>query len=124
MQLHQALHIEIDTSITSAQLIRIFKRVQAEHGLPKVLRTDNGPEFLGEVFANWTKAVGMAIQYVQPGKPIQNAYVERFNCTLPQRVSRLVRATLLFSKKLTNHIGAIRNFICHYNLVQAAALHG
>ena len=41
--------------------------------------------------------------------------VERFNCTLRQRVSRLVRLSLLFSKKLANHIGAIKYFICHYN---------
>ena len=50
-------------------------------------------------------------------------HVERFNCTLRQRVSRLVRATLSFSKKLANHIGAIKYFICHYNLTRAAALH-
>ncbi|MDG3493711.1 MULTISPECIES: IS1 family transposase, partial [Pseudanabaena] len=41
--------------------------------------------------------------------------IERFNCTLRQRVSRLVRKTLSFSKKLENHIGAIWNFIHHYN---------
>lgn len=41
--------------------------------------------------------------------------IERFNCTLRQRVSRLVRQTLSFSKKLENHIGAIKYFICHYN---------
>jgi insertion element IS1 protein InsB len=41
--------------------------------------------------------------------------IERFNCTLRQRVSRLVRKTLSFSKKLANHIGAIKYFICHYN---------
>jgi insertion element IS1 protein InsB len=41
--------------------------------------------------------------------------VERFNCTLRQRVSRLVRLSLSFSKKLANHIGAIKYFICHYN---------
>jgi insertion element IS1 protein InsB len=51
-------------------------------------------------------------------------YIERFNCTLRQRVSRLVHATLSFSKKLTNHIGAIHYFICHYNLTKVAALHG
>ena len=77
----QALHIEIDTSITSMRLVRIFKRLQAEHGLPQVLRTDNGPEFLGEAFTNWAKKAGMAIQYIQPGKPNQNAYIERFNRT-------------------------------------------
>jgi insertion element IS1 protein InsB len=49
-------------------------------------------------------------------------HVERFNCTWRQRVSRLVRATLSFSKKLSNHIGAIRYFICDYNLTKCAAL--
>ena len=42
--------------------------------------------------------------------------IERFNCTLRQRVSRLVRSALSFSKSLTNHLGAIKYFICHYNL--------
>src|SRR4029450_596145 len=49
-------------------------------------------------------------------------HIERFNNTLRQRVSRLVRETLSFSKKLTNHIGAIKYFICHYNLTKVAAL--
>jgi insertion element IS1 protein InsB len=47
-------------------------------------------------------------------------HIERFNNTLRQRVSRLVRETLSFSKKLVNHIGAIKYFICHYNLTKAA----
>ena len=51
-------------------------------------------------------------------------HVERFNCTLRQRVPRLVRATLSFSKKLANHIGAIKYFICDYNLTRCAALPG
>jgi insertion element IS1 protein InsB len=51
-------------------------------------------------------------------------HVERFTCTLRQRVSRLVRATLSFSKKLANHIGAIKYFICDYNLTRCAALPG
>ena len=49
-------------------------------------------------------------------------HVERLNNTLRPRVSRLVRATLSFSKKLANHIGAIKYFICHYNLTKATAL--
>ena len=49
-------------------------------------------------------------------------HVERFNCTLRQRVSRLVRSTLSFSKNLTNHIGAIKYFICHYNFTKCTAL--
>jgi len=51
-------------------------------------------------------------------------HVERFNCTLRQRVSRLVRATLSFSKNLANHIGAIKYFICDYNLTRHTALPG
>jgi insertion element IS1 protein InsB len=51
-------------------------------------------------------------------------HIERFNNTLRQRVSRLVREALSFSKKLANHIGAIKLFICHYNLTKAPALHG
>jgi insertion element IS1 protein InsB len=49
-------------------------------------------------------------------------HIERFNNTLRQRLSRLVRATLSFSKKVENHIGAIQFFICHYNLEKAGAL--
>ena len=48
-------------------------------------------------------------------------HLERLNNTLRQRVSRLVREVLSFSKKLANHIGAIKLFICHYNLTRAAA---
>ena len=77
----EVIHIEVDTSITSARLVRIFEQLRDQHGLPQVLRTDNGPEFLGEVFTAWAKDAGMAIQYIQPGKPNQNAYIERFNRT-------------------------------------------
>jgi putative transposase len=77
----EAIHIEIDTSITSTRLVRVFEGLRREKGLPQVLRTDNGPEFLGETFTNWARHAGMAIQYIQPGKPNQNAYIERFNRT-------------------------------------------
>lgn len=77
----EALHIEVDTSITSTRLVRVFERLRDQHGLPRVLRTDNSPEFLGERFTAWAKDAGMAIQYIQPGEPNQNAYVERFNRT-------------------------------------------
>ena len=49
-------------------------------------------------------------------------HVERFNCTLRQRVSRLVRKALSFSKKLKNHILSIKYFICHYNITKSKAL--
>ena len=75
----EALAIEIDTSLPSARLVRVFEQLKAERGLPDVLRTDNGPEFLGEVFTEWCKKNGVVIDYIEPGKPNQNAYIERFN---------------------------------------------
>jgi putative transposase len=62
-------------------MIHIFLRLQAERGLQQAPRTDNGPELLGEAFASGAKHNGMAIQYIQPGKPDQNAYREGFNRT-------------------------------------------
>ncbi len=82
----EALHIEVDTSITSLRLIRIFEQLKAERGLPQVLRVDNGPEFLGEEFVCWAKRNGMSIQYIQPGKPNQNAFIERFNRTFREEI--------------------------------------
>lgn len=71
------------------------------------------------------KAVIPAAQHHSISKMARKTnHVERFNCTLRQRVSRLVRATLSFSKKLSNHIGAIKYFICDYNLTKCAALPG
>lgn len=82
----EAIHIEIDTSITSVRLVRVFEQIRQERALPQVLRTDNGPEFLGEAFVQWAKRHGIAIQYIQPGKPNQNAFIERFNRTYREEV--------------------------------------
>lgn len=82
----EALHIEIDTSINSLRLIRVFEQLKQNHGLPQVVRSDNGPEFLGEAFIQWLKTNGLAIQYIQPGKPNQNAFIERFNRTFREEV--------------------------------------
>lgn len=82
----EAVAIEIDTSLTGHRLVRVFKQVEAERGLPDLLRVDNGPEFLGEAFTQWAAAKGMMIRYIQPGKPNQNAFIERFNRTYREEV--------------------------------------
>jgi insertion element IS1 protein InsB len=66
--------------------------------------------------------ISVARHHAITKKARKTNHVERFNNTLRQRVSRLVRDTLSFSKKLVNHIGAIKFFICHYNLAKAPAL--
>jgi putative transposase len=82
----EVVHIEVDTSINSHRLVRVFEQLKRDHGLPQVVRSDNGPEFLGEAFTQWLKANGVAIRYIQPGKPNQNAFIERFNRTYREEV--------------------------------------
>lgn len=65
----EIVNIEVDTSITSQRLVRIFEQIRQERTLPQVLRTDNGPEFLGEAFTQWAKANGMAIRTSNPARP-------------------------------------------------------
>jgi putative transposase len=62
--------------------LRILEQLRKDRGLPQIPRTDNGLEFLEEAFTQWAKNDGIAIQYIQPGKPNQNAYIERFSRTL------------------------------------------
>jgi len=85
----ECLAVEIDTSITGRRLIRIFERLRHERGLPDILRVDNGPEFLSSDFVTWAESAGMFIQYIQPGEPNQNAYIERFNRTYREEVLNL-----------------------------------
>ena len=82
----QSVHIAVDTSINSARLVRVLEQIKRDHGLPKVIRTDNGPEFLGEAFKQWSKDNGVDLQHIQAGKPNQNAFIERFNRTFRKDV--------------------------------------
>ena len=82
----EAVAVEIDTSIRTRRLIRIFEQLMQDRGLPNILRVDNGPEFISGEFVAWAESVGMQIQYIQPGEPNQNAYIERFNRTYREEV--------------------------------------
>jgi putative transposase len=75
----EALAIEVGTSIPAARVTRVLDELIAVHGRPAAVRVDNGPELLAEVFVEWCNTRGVTIQYIQPGKPDQNAYIERFN---------------------------------------------
>ena len=75
----ECLAIEVDTSLPAARVIRVLERVAAEHGLPKRLRLDNGPEFAGQMLDAWAYKQEVQLMFIQPGKPMQNGYVESFN---------------------------------------------
>ncbi len=85
----EIIAIEVDTSLTARRLIRVFERLRVSRGLPDVLRVDNGPEFLSSELAAWAESSGVMVQYIQPGEPNQNAYIERFNRTYREEVLNL-----------------------------------
>jgi len=75
----EVLAIEVDTCLSSKRVIRTLERIIDINGRPEAGRVDNGPEFTSKDFELWAKEQQISIQYIQPGKPMQNGYVERFN---------------------------------------------
>jgi|ADGO01.1.fsa_nt_gi putative transposase len=76
------LCIDIDTSLPARRVIRALERLIESRGVPKALRCDNGPEFISHLLQEWCASRGIKLQYIQPGKPTQNAFVERQNGSL------------------------------------------
>lgn len=75
----EALAIEVGFSMCSDRVIEALERIIDHRGVPEVIRTDNGPEFTSHAFRNWCKENDIRNLFIQPGKPAQNAYIERFN---------------------------------------------
>lgn len=75
----EALAIEVGLGFPSERVIRVLDHLSEEIGLPKAIRVDNGPEFTSMNFQNWCKENNIEIKYIQPGSPVQNAFIERFN---------------------------------------------
>jgi putative transposase len=71
--------IEVGVSVGSGRVTRALDRVIAERGAPQSLRCDNGPEFTSRHFLAWCAARGITLVHIQPGRPMQNGYVESFN---------------------------------------------
>ncbi len=76
---HEAVAVYPDRAMSGAYVARILDRVKHERGLPKVIRSDNGREFCGRAMMIWAHENGVALRFIEPGKPNQNAYVESFN---------------------------------------------
>jgi len=82
----EALAIRISRSLPALRIIEILDEIALWRGYPKKIRTDNGPEFLAKEFIEWTKKHCVKLQHIQPGKPAQNGYIERFNRTYREEV--------------------------------------
>lgn len=78
----EGLGIEVDQSLPSARVIKALERIIEWRGKPAAIRCDNGPEYVSQSLVNWANEHQITLMYIQPGKPTQNAYIERFNRTV------------------------------------------
>lgn len=78
----EVLMIEADTSLPTMRVIRCLTEIGNERGLPKMIRVDNGPEFISAKLDMWCKDNKIQLIFIQPGEPTQNAFIERLNGTL------------------------------------------
>ncbi|GAA6152206.1 hypothetical protein NBRC116587_16250 [Pseudoteredinibacter isoporae] len=106
----EALAIEIDLNLPAPRVIRVLERTVAWRGYPNKLRMDNGPEFISTALAEWAEDHGVELEFIKPGKPTQNSYVERFNRTYRDEILNMyVFRTLNEVRELTE------NWIREYN---------
>jgi putative transposase len=82
----EGLDIEVDTNLPAPRVIRVLDRIAAWRGYPAKLRMDNGPELISVAMAEWAEDHGVDLDFIQPGKPTQNSFVERFNRTYREEV--------------------------------------
>jgi putative transposase len=82
----EAVWIEIDTSLPAERVIRALETAAIGRGLPEQIRMDNGPELISDALAKWAEENGIRLVHIQPGKPAQNAFIERFNRTFREDI--------------------------------------
>jgi putative transposase len=106
----EALVIAAAPSIPSYAVVEQIQWLIKEKGKPQQIRVDNGPEFISNTFINFCNEKKIEINYIQPGKPMQNGFIERFNRSLR---SEILDAYLFKSIKEVNEL--IQQWIIHYN---------
>ncbi|MFI5188462.1 MAG: IS3 family transposase [Chitinophagales bacterium] len=90
----ESLAIEIDTSLPALRVIRTLQQLIERRTKPQVIRVDNGPEFISDKLQQWCDDQQIRLQFIQPGKPVQNAFIERNNGSLRKE---LLDAYLFYS---------------------------
>lgn len=82
----EALMVEPSFSLAARKVIQLLDQLITERGIPHMIRVDNGTEFTSTVFRSWAEKKHILIHYIQPGKPAQNGFIERFNRTYREDV--------------------------------------
>ena len=90
----ESLAIEVDSSLPSLRVIRLLERLVSKREKPANIRIDNGPEFISHKLEQWCEENKITLQFIQPGKPMQNAYIERKNGSIRRE---LLNAYLFYS---------------------------
>lgn len=82
----ESLAIEVDLNLPAPRVIRVLDRIASQRGYPERVRMDNGPEFVSVALAGWAEDHDVQLEFIQPGRPMQNSYIERFNRTYRDEV--------------------------------------
>ena len=106
----EVLAIEVDIGLPSERVVRVLDRIIAWRNYPAKLRMDNVPELISANLADWAEKNKVELEFIQPGKPTQNSYVERFNRTFRDEVLNMyVFKTLSEVREITE------NWMTEYN---------
>src|SRR4030067_2590371 len=81
--------IEVGNSIPGRRVVAVLERLARTHGLPQVITTDNGTEFTSRAVDEWAHRNGGKLDFIRPGKPVENAYIESFNGKLREECLNL-----------------------------------
>ena len=102
----QMLPVETDTSLPALRVIRVLENLKDSRGLSDMIRVDNGPEFISRKLDNWCKDNNVTLAFIQPGKPTQNAYIERLNGSI---------RTELLNAYIFKTLGEVREKVNQWN---------
>ena len=106
----EALTIDVDRSLPAGRVVRALDRAAAWRGYPKKLRVDNGPELTSVRLADWADDNDVELEFTEPGRPMQNGFVERFNRTYRTEV-----LDLYIFKRLKEVQEITDNWVAEYN---------
>ena len=102
--------MEVDFSLPTKRVIRSLDQLIEWRGKPKIIRCDNGPEYISHKLKEWSDRHDIELEYIQPGNPQQNAYVERFNRTV--RYDLLNQDIFYTIQEVQDKV---TNWLWHYN---------
>ncbi len=117
----EVLGIEVDTSLPALRVTRVLDQIALWRGYPQRIRVDNGPEFTAAAFQSWAKAHHIHLDFIQPSRPAQNAYIERFNRIFREEVLDFyVFTSLQEVREITENWLYTYNYLCPHDALEGS----